>query len=84
MPNPLLLPQTAAAVEKAITDADLGLNPSSDGKVIRAKVPKASKEVRAASLKHLSESAELVRVAQARACMVPQRLAVDQVWAECG
>lgn len=57
--------QTAPAIEKAITEASLGLNPSSDGKVIRAKVPKASKEIRDASLKRLSEAAEVVSQAPA-------------------
>jgi ribosome recycling factor len=53
--------QTVAAIEKAIADADLGLNPSSDGKVVRAKVPKASAEVRDRSIKQLAEAAETVR-----------------------
>ncbi len=56
--------QTIADIEKAITEADLGLNPSSDGKTIKAKVPKASKEVRAHSLKQLSDAAETVRSAR--------------------
>lgn len=52
--------QTVADIEKAITKAELGLNPSSDGKVLRAKVPKASAEVRDRSIKQLSEAAEMV------------------------
>ncbi|KAA0163012.1 hypothetical protein FNF31_03067 [Cafeteria roenbergensis] len=55
-------PSTIADIEKAITEADLGLNPSSDGKTIKAKVPKASKEVRAHSLKQLSDAAETTKV----------------------
>src|SRR5438552_5368700 len=50
----------AAAVEKAIRTADLGLNPSSDGKVVRIPIPQLTEERRKDLVKrahHLSEEA---------------------------
>ncbi len=39
-------PASIKAIEKAISDADLGLNPSNDGKVIRLSVPELTEERR--------------------------------------
>jgi ribosome recycling factor len=52
-----------AAVEKAILAADLGLNPSSDGHVIRVKVPKLSEERRRELTKVIKARGEETKVA---------------------
>ena len=52
-----------AAVEKAITAANLGLNPSNDGKVIRLSVPALNEERRKQFAKQIHEIAEEHRVA---------------------
>lgn len=51
------------AVEKAILAADLGLNPASDGKVIRIKVPKLSEERRGELTKIIKSKGEEAKVA---------------------
>jgi ribosome recycling factor len=51
------------AIEKAIRSADLGLNPSNDGKVIRVPVPALTEERRKEMVKHLHHMAEEHRVA---------------------
>ncbi len=51
------------AVEKAILAADLGLNPASDGKVIRIKVPKLSEERRTELMKIIKAKGEEAKVA---------------------
>lgn len=51
------------AVEKAITAANLGMNPSNDGKVIRLAVPALNEERRKQMAKQVSEIAEEHRVA---------------------
>src|SRR5580765_530 len=51
------------AVEKAIIAANLGLNPSNDGKVIRLPVPPLNEERRKQLAKQVSEIAEDHRVA---------------------
>ena len=51
------------AVEKAILAADLGLNPTSDGKVIRIKVPKLSEERRGELTKIIKSKGEEAKVA---------------------
>ena len=51
------------AVEKAIIGANLGLNPSNDGKVIRLPVPPLNEERRKQLAKQVSEIAEDHRVA---------------------
>jgi ribosome recycling factor len=50
-------------IEKAITLADLGLNPQSDGKVIRIPVPPMTEERRRDICKHLNKSLEEHRTA---------------------
>jgi len=52
-----------AAVEKAILAADLGLNPASDGNVVRIKVPKLSEERRAELTKIIKARGEEAKVA---------------------
>jgi ribosome recycling factor len=58
----------AAAIEKAILQSDLGLNPSNDGKVIRIPIPTLTEERRREIVKRAHEYAESARngVRQAR------------------
>ena len=46
-------PAMIAPIEKAIQTADLGLNPSNDGKVIRVPIPPLTEERRKDMVKHL-------------------------------
>src|SRR5215210_8957941 len=48
----------AAAIEKAIRNSDLGLNPASDGKVVRIPIPALTEERRKELSKHVHKSAE--------------------------
>jgi len=63
-PEPTLLvvqpfdPSLIGAIEKAILTADLGLNPSNDGNVIRVPVPPLSEERRKEYVKLLHKMAE--------------------------
>jgi ribosome recycling factor len=52
-----------ASVEKAILAADLGLNPASDGNVLRIKVPKLSEERRRELSKVIKSRGEETKVA---------------------
>jgi ribosome recycling factor len=52
-----------APVEKAIRNADLGLNPASDGKVIRVPVPQLTEERRKELVKKAHGIAEAARTA---------------------
>ncbi|GIU83909.1 MAG: ribosome-recycling factor [Acidimicrobiales bacterium] len=52
-----------SAIEKAIRDSDLGLNPSSDGKVIRLNFPPLTEERRRELVKLVRQLAEEGRVA---------------------
>src|SRR5579863_9976881 len=52
-----------AAIEKAIRGADLGLNPSNDGKLIRVPIPPLTEERRKELVKKLNHIAEEHRVA---------------------
>jgi ribosome recycling factor len=52
-----------AAVEKAIRNSDLGLNPSSDGKVIRIPIPQLTEERRKELVKRAHHVAEEARTA---------------------
>lgn len=58
----------AAAIEKAIMQSDLGLNPSNDGKIIRIPIPQLTEERRKEIVKKAHEYAEAARngVRQAR------------------
>ncbi len=61
-------PGQIAAIERAIMKSDLGLNPSSDGKVIRIPVPQLTEERRKEIVKKAHDMAEHARntVRQAR------------------
>ena len=52
-----------AAVEKAIRNSDLGLNPSSDGKVVRIPIPQLTEDRRKELVKHAHHVAEEARTA---------------------
>src|SRR6187431_970647 len=52
-----------AAVEKAIRSADLGLNPSNDGKLVRIPIPPLTEERRKQLVKQVHEIAEDHRTA---------------------
>ena len=52
-----------AAVEKAIRNSDLGLNPSSDGKVVRIPIPQLTEERRKELVKRAHHIAEESRTA---------------------
>jgi len=56
-------PGTTKEIEKAIQAADLGLNPQSDGHVIRLNVPPLSTEVRRKMVGRVKELAEEAKVA---------------------
>ena len=51
-----------AAIEKAIRASDLGLNPQSDGKLIRVPIPALNEERRRELVKHTRKLAEDYRV----------------------
>jgi ribosome recycling factor len=53
---------TIGAIEKAIRSADLGLNPSNDGKLVRVPIPPLTEERRRDLAKKLSHIAEERRV----------------------
>ena len=61
-------PRQSSAIEKAIMKSDLGLNPSSDGKLIRIPVPPLTEERRKEIVKKAHDMAEHARnaVRQAR------------------
>jgi ribosome recycling factor len=51
-------PKQIAAIEKAIRSADLGLNPTNDGKMVRIPVPPLNEERRKELVKKAHDSAE--------------------------
>ena len=51
-------PGLVPAIEKAIQSADLGLNPSNDGKVVRVPIPPLTEERRKQLVKKLGQMAE--------------------------
>jgi ribosome recycling factor len=69
VPDPMLIvispwdPSAAAMVDKAIRTSDLGLNPSSDGKVVRVPIPPLTEERRKEIVKHLHKVLENHRTA---------------------
>lgn len=56
-------PSSIPTVEKAIQASNLGLNPQSDGKVIRLVLPPLSEERRKQLVKHVKEQGEAAHVA---------------------
>ena len=69
VPDPMMIvispwdPSAAAMVDKAIRTSDLGLNPSSDGKVVRVPIPPLTEERRKEIVKHLHKVLENHRTA---------------------
>lgn len=55
-------PKMCAEIDKAIRKADLGLNPVSDGKIVRIPVPSPTEERRKELVKRAHHMAEEVRV----------------------
>lgn len=55
--------QLLSAIEKAIFSSDIGLNPSSDGKVIRIAIPQLTEERRKELVKQVKKIGEEYRVA---------------------
>jgi ribosome recycling factor len=68
VPEPQLIiaqpwdPSMCAEIDKAIRKADLGLNPVSDGKVVRIPIPSLTEERRKEMVKKTHQMAEDVRV----------------------
>lgn len=60
-------PSAISAIEKALTNADLGVNPSGDGSVIRLAFPSLTEEVREQTVRQLHRKAEEARVRLRRA-----------------
>ena len=56
-------PTTLKDIEKAIIASDLGLNPQSDGRIIRVNVPQLSMEVRKKMVARVKELCEETKVA---------------------
>ena len=56
-------PNNLEAISTAISESNLGLNPSDDGHVVRVPIPPLTEERRAELAKSLSEKAEEARVA---------------------
>jgi ribosome recycling factor len=56
-------PTATTAIDKAIRTSDLGLNPSSDGKVVRVPIPSLTEERRKDLVKHLHKVLENHRTA---------------------
>jgi ribosome recycling factor len=56
-------PSALGAVEKAIQESDLGLNPSNDGKLIRLPIPQLTEDRRKELVKIVKQMAEEGRVA---------------------
>jgi len=56
-------PTAASLIDKAIRSSDLGLNPASDGKVVRVPIPALTEERRKEIVKHLHKVLENHRTA---------------------
>ena len=69
VPDPMMIvispwdPSAATMIDKAIRTSDLGLNPSSDGKVVRVPIPPLTEERRKEIVKHLHKVLENHRTA---------------------
>ena len=69
VPDPTMIviapwdPSAVPLVDKAIRTADLGLNPSNDGKVVRVPIPSLNEERRKELVKHLHKVLENHRTA---------------------
>ncbi len=60
-------PSLIGSIEKAVLTADLGLNPSNDGSVVRVPIPALSEERRKQYVRLLSKMAEEARISVRRA-----------------
>jgi ribosome recycling factor len=56
-------PSAVALIDKAIRSSDLGLNPASDGKVVRVPIPAPTEERRKELVKHIHKALENHRTA---------------------
>ena len=56
-------PQLAAAIEKAVRESELGVNPAAEGQRIRVNLPQLSEERRRDLVKIVGKEAETARVA---------------------
>src|SRR5271157_1877494 len=56
-------PSAVALIDKAIRSSDLGLNPSSDGKLVRIPIPAPTEERRKDLVKHIHKALENHRTA---------------------
>ena len=65
------------AIEKSIRNADLGLNPSNDGKLIRLPIPPLTEERRRDMAKKLNHVAEERRVGPAECAAGCERTAEE-------
>jgi ribosome recycling factor len=69
VPDPTLIvispwdPSVVPAIDKAIRTSDLGLNPATDGKVVRVPIPALTEERRKELVKHLHKALENHRTA---------------------
>jgi ribosome recycling factor len=69
VPEPRMLtvqpfdPSSLGAIERAIQESDLGLNPSNDGKIVRLPIPQLTEERRKELVKVARQVAEEGRVA---------------------
>ena len=69
VPDPTMIlispwdPSVVALVDKAIRTSDLGLNPATDGKVVRVPIPALTEERRKDLVKHLHKALENHRTA---------------------
>jgi len=69
VPEPTLIvispwdPTAVPAIDKAIRSSDLGLNPASDGKIVRVPLPALTEERRKELVKHLHKVLENHRTA---------------------
>jgi ribosome recycling factor len=62
----LIRPYDASAlkdIERAINEANIGVNPNNDGSVIRLNMPQLTRETRQKLVKHLHDRAEQAKVA---------------------
>ena len=60
-------PSLIGSIEKAVLTADLGLNPSNDGSVVRVPIPALSEERRKQYVRLLNKMAEEARISVRRA-----------------
>ena len=73
--HPALYVSACNAIEKAIQTSDLGINPQSDGKIIRLTFPQLTEERRRELAKDISKMAENAKVAIRLLC----RDAIDKL-----